>query len=180
MFHNRSLQSSDPDKKNRSSLGWNAMEVTKSRCYLIAAREQRNSAHWEKENREREEEAKVHLERTETFFSIDVPQPHSLVHRGRQQKVILCIDPSAARQVTRTPKNHNQRTGFYLAPVQIENVRRVAPVFPDRLVLENGHDSGQRRLVLLEQFISFFARRQNFPHCTKKKKNPRTRKRDGQ
>lgn len=31
-FHNRSLQSRDPDRKKRSSLGWNAIEVTKSRC----------------------------------------------------------------------------------------------------------------------------------------------------
>lgn len=31
-FHSRSLQSSDPERKKRSSLGWKAIDVTKSRC----------------------------------------------------------------------------------------------------------------------------------------------------
>mgnify|MGYP001579758707 FL=1 len=31
-FQSLSLQSSDPERKKRSSLGWKAIEVTKSRC----------------------------------------------------------------------------------------------------------------------------------------------------
>lgn len=77
-FQSLSLQSREPERKKRSSRGWKEMEVTKSRCYHPPI-----STHPLQTRRG------THLKCTETLCPRDLPKSDRLIHRAREQEIIL-------------------------------------------------------------------------------------------
>ncbi len=91
------------------------------------------------------------LEATEAFGSADVPQADCLVHRGRQQEVVL------PRSVSRGLRSAISCLPD-LAPAEVEHIRRVSDVLAERLCLEDRRVQAHRLPRLVDRYLLVLVR----------------------